>query len=139
MKLKYLFFLFLIISCSVNKMSSKSSSEQTYYGLKEFDMEAFKGKWLTTSKNDLKSYRVFNENFEVINEKFEKSNYLINKDSIKIFYRNKTIKEKLIYLTDQEVRIIWGNSEEISYYRPRNCNKNIVRRKVDSIQAFKEN
>ncbi len=113
MKLKYLFFLFLIISCSVNKMSSKSSSEQTHYGLKEFDMEAFKGKWLTTSKNNLGTYRIFNI--------------------------NKILRGKLIFLTDSEVRIIWGNSEEISYYRPRNYNKNIVRKKIDSIQALKVN
>jgi hypothetical protein len=110
----------LIYSCGniKNANSKKNDVFHTEFTYQEFDLETFKGKWLTNSKYDKNNFAVFQENFYVLYDDNRYVPYILKKDSIFIFFNKLTAKGRLINLNDKEVEILWGNLERIKYYRP---------------------
>lgn len=114
---KYLFLIIglILLSCS----TSKSTVEKDIvFSGQEFDMELFKGKWLTNGRRNKKQFSIYRENYTVEYADRRVLPFEIKKDSIFILSNDKTFSGRLIHLDSITVSILWGNRESITYYRP---------------------
>jgi hypothetical protein len=124
--LKKTFVIFAIIFISYSCGSSKTNDNQkkitqVEFTNQEFDLNLFKGKWLTNSKYANSSFAIFQENLHVLYSDKRYVPYKLKKDSIFIYFHKKVAKGRLISLTESEVEILWGTKdpkERIKYYRP---------------------
>ncbi len=109
-------------SCGSNKASeSQIKTTKVKFNNQEFNINQFKGKWLTNSKYDRSNFAIFQENLYVLYDDKQYVPYNLKKDSIFIYFDNFIAKGRLISLTDNEVEILWGTKEpkeRIKYYRP---------------------
>ncbi|AGC77228.1 hypothetical protein LX97_01535 [Nonlabens dokdonensis] len=110
-----LFVALTLLSCGTSK--STVEKEVMFTG-QEFDMDLFKGKWLTNGKKNKKEYSIFREDFQVENNKNQVFPYQLKKDSIFVYKNSKRYFGRLIKLNEKEVFILWGDQEAITYYRP---------------------
>ena len=116
---------FVIISCGTKNFTYVQASG---YELRPtdtlftFNKDAIQGKWLTNYPRD-KKYLIYKDGYELNKEnnftKNENQKYLLKNDSIFYFSNGKVYSGKLIFHTQKELKIKWGNSETISYYRPK--------------------
>lgn len=87
-----------------------------------FNENAIQGKWLINYTSD-KSYVIYKDGYRLNKEnnftKNENQKYVLKKDSIFYFSNGKVYSGKLVFHTQKELKINWGNSETISYYRPK--------------------
>lgn len=109
-------------SCGTGKaFENQKENTQVKFNTQEFDLNKFKGKWLTNSKNDKNNFAIFQENLYVLYDDKRYVPYKLKKDSIFIFFDKSIAKGRLISLTENEVDILWGikePKERIKYYRP---------------------
>lgn len=119
-RISYLIVILLLFYSCVNQKNTNPefSNIENKYEYQEFDIKLFKGKWLTNSKNDIYNFRIFQENNYMLDSDNRNVSYTLQKDSIKIYFNDKTAKGRLLNLNEKEVTIIWGNLETITYYRP---------------------
>jgi hypothetical protein len=109
--------LILIISC---KSSKTIEIPKTEFGYQEFNIETFKGLWLTLNTPTRKAFCYFSDNYTVRDSDGEIAPFRLIKDSIYIDYKDRSVKGPLINLTTNEVLIEWGTKksrERITYFR----------------------
>lgn len=109
----------LATSCSGNKSVNQ---KEIVFTNQEFDINTFKGKWMTSTPLKPDGYRVFQENGYVISSDGTSNKYELRKDSIFIYFNNITATGRLINLTDKQVDILWGTKdpkERFKYFRAR--------------------
>jgi hypothetical protein len=73
---------------------------------------------LTNSRTNKNHYRIFRKDFNVEYSDKRILSYDLKKDGIFIYGKNRTFTDRLINLDQQEVYILWGYQEAITYYRP---------------------
>ena len=115
--------IFICYSCGSNKTHYQNQKKIPQIDLtnQEFDLNRFKGKWLTNSKYDNTNFAIFQENLYVRYSDKRYVPYKVKKDSIFICFDKKVAKGRLIRLTESDVEILWGTKdpkERIKYYRP---------------------
>ncbi|PQJ32124.1 hypothetical protein BST92_09400 [Nonlabens arenilitoris] len=120
-----LFVLIVVLSCAHRNYSYVQSPS---YVLKPgdtlftFNENAVQGKWLINYPSD-KSYVIYKDGYRLNKEnnftKNENQKYVLKMDSIFYFRNSKVYSGKLLFQTYKELKINWGNSETISYYRPK--------------------
>jgi hypothetical protein len=113
---------FISYSCGSNRtLDNRKKITQIEFTNQEFDLNRFKGKWLTNSKYDNSSFAIFQENSHVRYSDKRYVPYKLKKDSIFIYFDKKVAKGRLINLIESEVEILWGTKdpkERIKYFRP---------------------
>jgi hypothetical protein len=114
---KTLLILLSLTLLSCRTYTSDIKKEIAFSG-QEFDLKLFEGKWLTNSRTNKNHYRIFRKDFNVEYSDKTILSYELKKDSIFIYGMNRTFIGRLIHLDKQEVYILWGNQEAITYYRP---------------------
>ncbi|MEN8816817.1 MAG: hypothetical protein ABF274_08125 [Nonlabens sp.] len=123
----FLVLIVLIIFASCAKKNYQYLQSSTYEikqgdTLYSFKEEAIQGKWLANYMRD-KRYIIYKDGYELNKEnnftKNENYKYFLKKDSIFYLKQNNVYSGKLIFQTFNELKINWGASETISYYRPR--------------------
>ncbi|MDC3388909.1 hypothetical protein OAX11_05310 [Flavobacteriaceae bacterium] len=119
-----LIFVIIIVlySCGANKTSeNKIKTIKVTFNNQEFNINQFKGKWLTNSRYDKNNFAIFQENLYVLYDDKRYLPYKLKKDSIFVYFDKLIAVGRLINLTDNEVEILWGTKdpkERIKYYRP---------------------
>ncbi|WP_405377119.1 hypothetical protein [Nonlabens sp. Asnod3-A02] len=114
---KYLLIVaFALMGC---KSKSVEQTEVIFTG-QQFKMELLKGKWLTNGKKNKSDFRIFREDFKMQDSDLSiLIPYELKKDSIFFFINKKIISGRLVSMDTKELKILWGNSEPITYYRPK--------------------
>ena len=98
----------LITSSNTNK---SVNHKEIVFTNQEFDINTFKGKWMTPTPLQPDGYRVFQENGYVISSDGSSNKYELGKDSIFIYYKDIIAIGRLINLNDKKVDILWETKD----------------------------